>query len=261
MEIVEELPLWAVYLGTVIIAFLATETGYRIALWLRRRNPTFGQSDASGTVVGGMLALLAFLLAISVATVIEQHNGRRALVVTEANAIGTAYLRAGFLSEPDRTTSRDLMRDYVEVRLAPTADMSQLESTLERSEEIQGQLWTIIEEQIQAGEKSDIMAVYVESINELIDVHTLRITAFERRLPRRLGIMLYSAIILSFLLMGVAASRDEKPLPRVATLLYALALTAIFIVVVDLDRPQGGLVTVSQQALADLLRRMAVSGS
>ncbi len=261
MEILDRFPLWAVYLGTVIIAFVATEIGYRFGIWLRRRNPSFGESDAGGIVVGGMLALLAFLLALSVATVVGQHNDRKALVVTEANAIGTAYLRAGFLSEPDRTTSRDLLREYVAVRLAPATDRTLFESSLARSEEIQVQLWRIVAEQVNQGEESATMALYVESINEVIDVHTLRLTAIERRLPRRLGIMMYGAIILSFLLMGVAASRDEKPLPRLATLLYALALTAIFVIVVDLDRPQGGLVTVSQQALADLLNLMATSGS
>jgi hypothetical protein len=67
----------------------------------------------TAAVVGGMLGLMAFLLAFSIGIVIGQHNGRKAMVVTEANAVGTAYLRAGFLGEPDRTSSRDLLREYV----------------------------------------------------------------------------------------------------------------------------------------------------
>ena len=76
----------------------------------------------TGAVVGGMLGLMAFLLAFSIGIVIGQHNGRKKMIVTEANAVGTAYLRAGFLDEPDRTSSRDLLREYVEVRLAAAAD-------------------------------------------------------------------------------------------------------------------------------------------
>ena len=60
-----------------------------------------------------MLGLMAFLLAFCIGIVIDQQNGCKGMVVTEANAVGTAYLRAGFLGEPDWASSRDLLREYV----------------------------------------------------------------------------------------------------------------------------------------------------
>ena len=102
----------------------------------------------TGAVVGGMLGLMAFLLAFSIGIVIAQNNGRRDMVVAEANAVGTAYLRASFLGEPDRTSTRDLLREYVEVRLAAAADEALMESALSRSEGIHSELWSIVEDNV-----------------------------------------------------------------------------------------------------------------
>jgi hypothetical protein len=89
-------PLWAVYIGTVVLLLVAAEIGFRFGIWLQRRDPAFGETRVTGTVVGGMLGLLAFLMAFSVGIVINQQGGRKEMVVTEANAVGTAYLRPAF---------------------------------------------------------------------------------------------------------------------------------------------------------------------
>jgi hypothetical protein len=234
---------------------VAAEIGFRLGLWLQRRDPDSGKPPVSGTVVGGMLGLMAFLLAFTIGIVINQHNGRKAMVVTEANAIGTAYLRAGFLDEPDQMSVRDLLREYVELRLAAAEDAALFESTLTRSEEIHGELWSIVEDTVSQGRESDIMALVVASINDVIDVHSLRLAAVELRLPRLLGLVLYAATILSFLLVGVASSADKKR-DSLAIFLFALAYVAVLMIVVDLDRAQQGLLTVSQSALSGLLQQM-----
>ena len=255
MILLDQFPVWAVYLGTVIAVLIAAEIGFRLGLWLQRRDPE-AKAPVSGTVIGGMLGLMAFLLAFSIGIVINQHNGRKSMIVTEANAVGTAYLRADFLDEPDRTSTRDLLREYVEVRLAAVAEPARLrESATKRSEEIHTELWSIVENNVRQGRESDIMGLFVESINEVIDVHSLRLAAIDLRLPRLLGIVTYAATLLSFLLVGIANSADQKR-DFLAVLLFALAYVAVLILLVDLDRPQQGLITVSQTALSDLLRQM-----
>jgi hypothetical protein len=257
MVLLDQFPIWAVYLGTVAAVLVAAEIGFRIGIWLQRRDPDSGKAPVSGTVVGGMLGLMAFLLAFTIGIVINQHNGRKEMVVTEANAVGTAYLRAGFLDEPDRTSSRDLLREYVEVRLAAAADPALFDSARTRSEEIHGELWSIVEDTVHQGRESDIMSLFVSSINEVIDVHSLRLAAIDLRLPRLLGVVLYAATLLSFLLVGIANSADGKRDPF-AILLFALAYVAVLMLVVDLDRAQQGLLTVSQTAMSDLLQQMGV---
>ncbi|KPK04258.1 MAG: hypothetical protein AMJ56_17800 [Anaerolineae bacterium SG8_19] len=255
MVLLDNLPIWLVYLGTLAVVLVAAEIGFRIGIWLQRRDPSSAGTPMTGAVVGGMLGLVAFLMAFSIGIVIGQHNGRKAMVVTEANAVGTAYLRAGFLDEPDLTTSRNLLREYVEVRLAAASDPAQFESAITRSEEIHGELWSIVEDNVRQGKESDVMALFVESINEVIDVHSLRLAAVNLRLPRLLGVVLFAATVLSFLLVGVANSADGKR-DFAAILLFGLAFVAVLMIIVDLDRPQEGLLTVSQTALSDLLDKM-----
>jgi hypothetical protein len=256
MVILDMFPLWAVYVVTVVVVLVAAEIGFRIGLWLKRRDPDSVGTTMTAAVVGGMLGLMAFLMAFTIGIVLDQHNGRKAMVVTEANAVGTAYLRAGFLGEPDLASTRNLLREYVEVRLAAAADPEALlESAMTRSEEIHGELWSIVEEQVRQGNESDIMGLFVESVNEVIDVHSLRLTAATLRLPRLLGMVLYAATILSFLLVGVANSSDKER-DQIALTIFALAFVAVLMIIVDLDRPQQGLLTVSQQAMSDLLRQM-----
>ena len=255
MILLDQSPLWVVYVVTVVLALVFAEIGFRLALLLQRRDPASSTTAISGTVVGGMLGHMAFLLAFCIGIVINQHNGRKAMVVEEANAVGTAYLRAGFLGESDRDLSRNLLREYVEIRLAVAADESVLESTLTRSEEIHGELWSIVEDTVQQGQDSDIMALLVASINDVIDVHSLRLAAVALRLPELLWMVLYAATMLSFLLVGISSGADGKRDP-LAILLFALALIAVLMIIVDLDRPQQGVLTVSQTALSDLLRQM-----
>jgi hypothetical protein len=220
MILLDQSRLWAVYVATVVLALVFAEIGFRLGLWLQRRDPDSGRTAISCTVVGGMLGLMAFLLAFCIGIVINQHNGRKAMVVEEANAVGTAYLRAGFLGESDRDLSRNLLREYVEIRLDAAADESVLEATLTRSEEIHGELWSIMEDNVQQGQDSDIMALLVASINDVIDVHALRLVAVALRLPELLWMVLYAATMLSFLLVGISSSADGKRDP-LAILLFA----------------------------------------
>lgn len=259
MAILDMLPLWGVYVVTVILLLVAAEIGFRIGLQFRKRDPSFGDGAMRGVVVGGALGLMAFLLAFTIGIVIDQQNGRKAMVVTEANAVGTAWLRASFLDEPERVETRELLREYVEVRLAGAADPTQLDAMVTRSEEIHNELWAIVEEVVNRGNDSDIMALHVESINEVIDVHLLRLTAATLRLPTILGRMLYIATILSFLLVGLASSSDGKR-DVLAIVLFAFAFVAVLMIIIDLDRPQEGLLTVSQQAMESLLQQMSTPG-
>jgi hypothetical protein len=259
MVILDEYPIWFVYIATVVVVVIAAEIGFRVGMWLQRRSPDAKGTPMTGAVVGGMLGLMAFLLAFSISIVIGQHNSRKEMVVTEANAVGTAYLRADFLAEPDRTETRDLLREYVEVRLAVAEDLSLFDLGMERSEEIHAGLWAIVQDTVNQGDDSAVMALLIDSINEVIDVHLLRLTAFELRLPEVFGFMLMIATVLSFLLVGVASSSDGERDP-LTILIFALAFAAALMVIVDLDRPQQGLLTVSQSALEDLLNQMTSSG-
>jgi hypothetical protein len=85
----------------------------------RRRVETVGGSAAEGTgvVEAAMFALLGLLIAFTFATAYSRFNTRRDLVVQEANAIGTAYLRLDLLPAEAQSDLREKFRAYVDSRL------------------------------------------------------------------------------------------------------------------------------------------------
>ena len=174
-KLLDLLPLWGVFLTTVVLSLLAVELGYRLGLIWQRRNHA-DEVGPIGTMAGATLALLAFLLAFVTGMSVNRFDNRRGLVVDEANAIGTTYLRAGYLDEPYASKSRALLREYVDVRIA-ALDPSKLAEMRDRSEQIHAELWSRAEMVARANAQSPVAALYIQSLNEVIDLHTKRAVA------------------------------------------------------------------------------------
>jgi hypothetical protein len=104
-EMFDAIPLWAVYLITVLVGFLAIEVGFRLGKAWQKRFP--GEQEVGvDAMVGAALAGLAFLLAFLIGIPVNRYVTRRVFVLEEANDIGTAYLRTGFLDQLRQTESR-----------------------------------------------------------------------------------------------------------------------------------------------------------
>jgi hypothetical protein len=157
----DALPIWANYLLTVLVLLAAMEVGYRLTK--ARQRSQSDKSDAGvGPLVGATLALLAFLLAFVVGFAANISSQRRELVLQEANAIGTTYLRAGYLDEPYRTESKELLREYVDLRLA-AVDSEQGVAVVTRSEEIHNELWASAE-QVAIESPLPTISLYINSL-------------------------------------------------------------------------------------------------
>jgi hypothetical protein len=247
------LPLWVIYLLTVLVLLLAAEAGFRLGKLVQKRWPDRSEAGV-GTMVGAALALLGFLLAFVTTIVIGHFNDRRQLVISEANAIGTTYLRAGYLADPSGVDSRRLLREYVNQRLY-ALDPGRTEAAIARSEEIHGELWGFAEELARAN-PDPITALYIASLNEVIDIHTERLNAeLGFRIPPTILLGLYLVAILTMVLVGLFDSYQEKH-NMLALALVILILSVVFMVIVDLDRSNVGLIQTPQQALIDLRNQL-----
>jgi hypothetical protein len=233
----------------ILINAVAYEVGFRIGRWSGEQK---GQADdgPTGLIVGSILALMAFLLAITMGMASDRYDTRRGLVLQEANALGTTYLRAGYLSEPNSTEMQALIREYTPLRIA-SPDRAQLASNIELSEELQAEMWAIAEDEARTN-GSDVTALYIESLNEVIDLHEMRIAAgLYARVPPTILWLLVLGVILSLGLVGYNAGLTGLRRPAIA-LVLVLSLGAVLWLVVDLDRPAEGLIQTSQQPLIDL---------
>jgi hypothetical protein len=256
MSALDRLPVWVIYLLTAGLVLLTAEIGFRLGVRLRCRDPRFLQGSMPIAEVAGLLGLLGFLLAFSIGIAVNHFDTRRGLVVADANAIWTTYLRTSFLGEPDRTHARDLLREYVDLRLA-AVDPAKLEEARGRSEEIHDQLWSIVERQVGQNPDGGAAKLFADAVNHMFDTYGQRLAAASNlRLRPLMWQVLYATAALTFFLVGLVSSVDGKR-NAVVWILLALVLAAILMLIADLDRSQGGLLTVSQQALSDLQRQFA----
>jgi hypothetical protein len=205
-------------------------------------------------LVGSLLALLAFLLAITMGMASERFDTRRALVLEESNAIGTTYLRAGFLPAPYADESRALLREYVPLRIN-TNDHQKLAANFARSEEIHAQLWAIAEP-IARDQSTDVLATYIESLNETIDLHATRTTAIiYARVPETIVYLLIGGAALTLGMVGYSAGLTRRR-GLLSALVLVLVLAAVLTLVIDLDRSRDGFLQVSQQPMIDLMEQL-----
>lgn len=253
-EMLDGLPVLGVFVAFALLALLLYELGFRLGRWWQHRTPE-EKEGPTGMIVGSILALLAFLLAITMGMATDRFDTRRGLVLTEANAIGTAYLRAGYLPEPASSQSRTLLREYVPLRIAPD-ESSELGSQLERSEEILAELWAVAESLALETPDSDLLGLYIESLNEVIDVSASRVTAVVyARVPETVLAVLFVGAALALGVVGFNAGLTGRRSPLTAVVLIVV-LGAVITLIVDIDRPQGGTLTVSQQPMVELEKQL-----
>ena len=255
-QFLDELPLLAIYLLTILILLGAMEAGYRMTKVNQRKRAGKGDTG-EGALVGATLALLAFLVAFMVSLATNLSSQRRQLVIEEANVIGTAYLRAGYLDEPHRTESRDLLREYVDMRVA-ALDPDKTVASILRSEEIHNELWSRAE-QIARESPLPTVSLYISSVNEVIDLHTERITyGVDIRIPATVLLGLYIGALLTIFLVGMQSGYTEKR-NYIALVILVMIISVVFFLIVDLDRSHEGLMQVPQGALYDLQRTLSAS--
>ena len=252
-QVLDTLPIAAVFLVFALVAMGAYEAGFRLGRWWQDRTPG-EQEGPTNMLVGSILALLAFLLAVTMGMASDRYDARRALVVDEANSIGTTYLRAGYLPEPASSQIRELLRQYVPLRITVT-DSADIEADIAASTAIHTKLWAIAEEVARTTDKGDLVGLFIESLNETIDLHETRITARNARVPETVVLLLIGGSVLSLAMVGFSAGLTRRRSLLSAAVLV-IALGAVITIVVDLDRPREGLIQVSQQPLLDLQQQI-----
>lgn len=168
-----------------VILFLFA--GSLLGTWVRVRRAEAVARDAGSfkALEGAVLGLFALLLGFSFAMAVNRYDLRRQLEVEEANAIGTTWLRTDTLVEPERSAERQLIQQYVPVRLSFVAagtDAQAIQRSLTQSGELQAQMWKIAAGGASA-RRDPISALFVASLNDAIDVTEKRTAALENRIP------------------------------------------------------------------------------
>ena len=134
------LPLWAIFVITVLIVLIAIEGGFRLAVLRKQQSGKLVDVPIS-SVIGGTLGLLAFLLAFTFGMAASRFETRRQLLLDEVNAVGTCYLRAGLVPDSECQQIRKRLREYVHQRVEVVKQPQTISKFLLRSDEILDELW------------------------------------------------------------------------------------------------------------------------
>ncbi len=252
------IPLWLIFLLLIAISLLAMEIGRRLGKWGARKKEHEAEGPI-GTVVGALLALLAFVIALTFSASGNRFDARKQALLDEVNAIGTAYLRTDLIPESLRTTTRLLLLDYVEIRLGLFRDFgnpAKLHSLETNIETVEDSIWRQAVKVAQYDKDSDIYGLFIDAINHVFDMNTVRVVlGAEYRTPRFIW---YALISVSFLAMAAVGYqfgiRGRGSLFAGITL--SLAFAVVIMLIYDLDRPGRGLIQVNQQPMIELYQSM-----
>ena len=253
----DAMPLGVILVATLFFVVVAIEVGYRLGQHAHRHAEEEKVPPVS-SMAGAILGLLAFMLAFTFGIVASRYDARKALVLTEANAIRTTWLRTDLLPASERTVAAGLIRNYVDLRLlaAESRDPDRLRSALGESVRIQRQLWSAAVASVRNNPNAPGASPYAESLIELMRLHSSRVAvALQARIPFGIWLVLYLLIGLAMIAVGfhtaIAGSRRSWASP-----ILAFSFSIVIALIASLDRPMSDFVTVSQQPLADLRASM-----
>jgi hypothetical protein len=253
----DAIPVPGVFLASVLFVLVAAEAGYRSGRLALRRSA--GEKDASVSAIGGaVLGLTAFILAFAFGIATDRFDMRKSLIREEANALRTAYARSDFLPEPERAEAKRLFRTYVahRVRAVQSGDADSVVAAMAEGVRTQHRLWDMAAANAGRDLNSDVAALYLDALNEVINVHALRVAvAWQARIPAGVWLALFVLMGLGMFAMGYQMAIADSGRSW-AMVLLAVSFSLVIALIAILDRPQTRFIPVSQKPLVDALRWM-----
>ncbi len=233
-----------------VVMLLVWSVGFRVG---RRRK---GSASPEGKFEEAILAILGLLLAFTFSMALAKYDHRREMLIEDSNSIGDFYTCASLLKEPVRTKLTGVIREYAELRL----DLAQrvhgaadVVKELSRFQEMHGRMTALVEEALAEG--TPIAVPLTETLNNLTSAHNARVEAVRDRLPGSVVLLLYVASAVATGLVGRTQGASERP-PLGGTMGFFLLVALVVYVVLDLNDPVKGIITVSQEPLRLVIESM-----
>jgi hypothetical protein len=216
----------------------------------RRRGemPDESRSDF-GVVLGATLTLLGLIIGFSFSMATGRYDMRKTYEEAEANAIGTEYVRADLLPEPNASQVRTLLKQYTDLRIRfyltrSTDDLRQINAD---TAQLQGRLWTAASQPANAA-PTPVRALAVGGMNDVLNSQGYTQAAWWNRIPVGAWCLMFGIALFCNGLMGYGARVPEPKLLMILPLVSAVS----FFLIADIDSPRGGVIRVSPQNLVSL---------
>ena len=224
---------------TMIFAFMV---GNRIRRYKERKGMTT-EDKSIGAMEGSLLGLLALLLSFTFSMSSSRHDRRVNIIIEEANAIGTAVLRSDLYPDSIRLAFRKDFKAYTETRIAffsAKADWTAISQTLKDGQALQTSLWERASSLGRDKENLHRTSQMIPALNAMFDIASTRIGATLDKVPEVIFYLLFLISITASLMVGYAGG--IKP-DWTMVLSFALMISMTVYLIVDLDRPRRGAIT------------------
>jgi hypothetical protein len=240
-------------LGTMAFAavfFAAQAAAFEAGRWLGRvRAPKGEAPEGSGVIIGSMLGLLGFILALTLSHATTRFEERRQGTLAEANAIGTAWLRAGAVGHPRGQEIAAQLRDYAALRIAfvrAEGTAAEITEINRRTDALQSDIWRNLS--TITHERTDpVVASLMASLNEVFDSATAERFAFSLAIPSQILLLITLLPLAATAAIGfhLGLQRDSQ---RVLPAILAAMLASVVTLVLDLGSPRLGDIRTSARA-------------
>ncbi len=250
--------LWATNEFLILVlayaAFLIViELTFRLGFRHREHNDStlIGHINA---LQAALLGLLALLFGFTFSMAVTRFDTRKSLVVDEANAIGTVYLRVQLLPNPQQKELSDLLKVYVAQRLACAeagADQERLDAAFAAVSRTQSQIWKATAAASVQSPTPISGSLFVQAVNAMIDVSETHRVALENHVPEIVIYLLFinSIAALGFIAYGAGLTGKRR---AGSTAIFAFLIAVVLTVILDIDRPRRGFITVTQGSMLRL---------
>jgi hypothetical protein len=242
-----------VAVGLIAGLAAAHEIGFRLGSLTRSADDPFDRQVA--LVRASTAALVAFLVGFAFSGAASRFVDRVDIIVKEANALGTAYLRADVIAEPQRGELKATLKEYTadRVLLLSRQGRDKIEPLLGKVSGLHERMWRSAIKATQ--DNAPLMAVVLPPINEVIDLHSVHLAMARRHLPVPIMALLLGTAAIGLGMVGFGNGRMGRRF-SVLDSIYGIVLAVALWMTIDLDYPGIGLIRVSNLTMAGTLAAM-----
>jgi hypothetical protein len=224
---------------------------------LRRKQEAQGERapEIFTIVLTASLTLLGLIIGFTFSMAVSRYDQRKNYEESEANAIGTEYVRAGLLSATDAAMTRSLLRSYLEQRilLYQTEEEDRRVQLRERITQLQAQLWSAVQNAAVA-QPGPLTALAAAGMNDVLNSQGYTQAAWWNRIPGAAWLLMLLIALLCNVMVGYAARGGT--LRTLLLLIMPLLIAIAFWLIADIDSPRGGVIRVSPQNLLSLSQQL-----
>jgi hypothetical protein len=241
-SILQSTPTFVVTIILFALIVIFYVVGHRLRSKAIKKNLTEATIDFGG-INGMLLGLLGLILAFTFSMSNSRFDTRRQLIIEEANAIGTVILRTDIYPDSVRQLLRRNLMEYVEARIAFCQADLNIEKLTEHylhADQVGKKIWAIAATYARTDDRATLNSQLIPALNNMIDITTTRRAAGEATIPNSIMYFLFILCLSMSFLLGYD---NKTKIDWIVVVGFALMLSTTLFMIIDLDRPRSGLIT------------------